>query len=80
MDAKPELEIDADDVSCSHGSTIGDLNAEALFYLRARGLPEQEARALLLRGFIDEAIDEIHVDEWRNYARAEAERWLNEQG
>ena len=46
MNAKPELEIHADDVKCSHGSTVGDLDADALFYLRARGLNETEARAL----------------------------------
>ena len=78
MDAKPELQIFADDVSCAHGCTVGDLNSEALFYLRSRGLDEAEARALLLRGFIDEVIDEMHVDEWRAYARDAAGEWLNE--
>ena len=76
MDAKPELEIHADDVTCSHGSAIGDLDADALFYLRARGLNEAEARALLIRAFIDDVLDEIHAPEWRDMCRAEVEEWL----
>ena len=51
IDAKPELEIYADDVKCAHGCTVGDLNRDELFYLRSRGLPENEARALLLSAF-----------------------------
>jgi len=56
---KPELEIHADDVKCSHGATVGRLDADALFFLRARGIPEAEARALLIQGFIGGALDEI---------------------
>ena len=59
VNAKPELEIYADDVKCSHGATSGRLDAEALFYLRSRGLPAGEARALLVRAFIASAIDLI---------------------
>jgi len=51
IDAKPELEIYADDVKCAHGCTVGDLNRDELFYLRSRGLTEQDARALLLSAF-----------------------------
>ncbi len=50
--AKPELEIFADDVKCAHGATVGELDAEQLFYLASRGLPPAEARALLLEGFV----------------------------
>ncbi len=50
--AKPELEIFADDVKCAHGATVGELDADELFYLGSRGLPPAEARALLLEGFI----------------------------
>jgi Fe-S cluster assembly protein SufD len=57
--AKPELEIYADDVKCSHGSTSGALDDTALFYLRSRGVPAAEARALLALAFLAEAIDEI---------------------
>ena len=57
--AKPELEIYADDVSCSHGSTSGAIDETALFYLRSRGVPVSEAQDLLVLAFLAEAIDEI---------------------
>jgi len=59
MDAKPELEIYADDVKCSHGSTTGQLDETALFYLRSRGIPEAKARNLLIQSFVAEALEEI---------------------
>lgn len=69
-DAKPELEIYADDVACGHGTAIGALDAEALFYLRARGIPENEARWLLVRAFLEDAIEgfadeAVHDALWR---------------
>jgi len=57
IDSKPELEIFADDVKCSHGATVGELDAEQLFYLRSRGIPEAEARAILVRAFLAEALE-----------------------
>ncbi len=57
--AKPELEIYADDVQCSHGSTTGAIDEDALFYLRARGIPKPDAQDLLVLAFLAEAIDEI---------------------
>lgn len=57
--AKPELEIFADDVKCAHGATIGELDANALFYLQSRGIPTAEAKALLLRAFIGRVFDGI---------------------
>jgi Fe-S cluster assembly protein SufD len=59
IDLKPELEILADDVQCAHGAAVGDLDAESLFYLRSRGIPEAEARALLMRAFIGDAVEQI---------------------
>ena len=59
IDLKPELEILADDVQCAHGAAVGDLDAESLFYLRSRGIPETEARALLMRAFIGDAVEQI---------------------
>ncbi|HSJ95749.1 MAG TPA: Fe-S cluster assembly protein SufD, partial [Myxococcota bacterium] len=56
VDSKPQLEIEADDVRCSHGSTIGQLEEDALFYLRARGLDAEAARALLVRAFVGEIL------------------------
>jgi Fe-S cluster assembly protein SufD len=76
MDAKPELEIYADDVKCSHGSTVGDLDENAMFYLRARGLNEAEARALLIEAFIAEMLGEIKTDEWRVIFQREIDGWL----
>jgi Fe-S cluster assembly protein SufD len=79
MDAKPELQIDADDVKCSHGSTMGELDDDALFYLRSRGLPDAAARALLIEAFVAEIMDDIHVQEWRDLCRSELEGYLREQ-
>lgn len=61
MDAKPELEIYADDVACAHGSAIGELDRDALFFLRARGLDEAAARHLLVAGFIEQVL--AHIDD-----------------
>jgi Fe-S cluster assembly protein SufD len=59
IDLKPELKILADDVKCAHGAAVGDLDPESLFYLRSRGLPEAEARALLMRALLEDAVAEI---------------------
>ena len=59
IDSKPQLEIYADDVKCSHGATVGELDADQLFYLRSRGVPEAEAHSLLVRAFLNEALDPI---------------------
>lgn len=59
IDTKPELEILADDVKCAHGASIGELDEAALFYLRARGIPTEEARRLLVEGFLAEAIGSV---------------------
>jgi Fe-S cluster assembly protein SufD len=58
MDTKPELEIYDEDVKCSHGATIGQLDENALFYLRSRGLPEKESREMLIKAFISEIVEE----------------------
>lgn len=78
-DAKPELEIFADDVICGHGTAIGALDDDALFYLRARGIPEDEARGLLVRAFLEDAMDgiageEVHDALWRHLDVALAPR------
>ena len=59
IDSKPQLEIYADDVKCSHGATVGELDAEQLFYLRSRGIDGPEARSMLVRAFLAEALDPI---------------------
>jgi Fe-S cluster assembly protein SufD len=75
-DNKPELEIFADDVTCGHGATTGALDESLLFYLRARGLPEKEAEALLIQAFVGEAIESIANDDLRELAISAAQRWL----
>ena len=75
-DNKPELEIFADDVQCGHGATSGALDEGLLFYLRARGLSEKEAQALLIQAFLGEAIEQIADDNLRDFVAAQAERWL----
>jgi len=70
-DLKPELEIFADDVKCAHGAAVGDLDAESLFYLRARGIPEAEARGLLLHAFLEDAVAEIVNTDQRELVRTE---------
>ena len=59
FDAKPELEIYADDVKCSHGSTSGNLDEEAIFYLMSRGLNYQQSRKLLINGFLLDVVEKI---------------------
>jgi Fe-S cluster assembly protein SufD len=79
IDVKPELEIHADDVKCSHGATVGRLDADALFFLRARGIPEAEARSLLIKGFIGGALDEIDHSPVREAFGVAAENWLQDR-
>src|SRR3954470_23560024 len=75
-DNKPELEIFADDVSCGHGATAGALDDSLLFYLKARGLPEKQAQALLIQAFVGEAIEQIADDDLREHVIGIAERRL----
>jgi Fe-S cluster assembly protein SufD len=79
-DNKPELEIFADDVTCGHGATTGALDESLLFYLRARGLSEKEAQALLIQAFVGEAIESIADDGLRELAISAAQRWLAARG
>ena len=79
-DNKPVLEIFADDVTCGHGATTGALDESLLFYLRARGLSEKEAQALLIQAFVGEAIESIANDALRELAISAAQRWLAARG
>jgi Fe-S cluster assembly protein SufD len=76
MHNKPELEIFADDVACGHGATCGSLNQDQLFYLRARGLPREDAEALLLEAFAAELADDIGHEALKAAFRAEIAHWL----
>jgi Fe-S cluster assembly protein SufD len=75
-DNKPELEIYADDVQCGHGATSGALDQDLLFYLKARGIPDEEAQALLIQAFIGEAVDGIEHAGLRDALMGEAAAWL----
>jgi Fe-S cluster assembly protein SufD len=79
IDTKPELEIFADDVKCSHGATVGELDAEQLFYLRSRGIPEAEARSMLVRAFLAEALDTVTNETARGVLDRAVEGWWERQ-
>ncbi|MDM1396982.1 Fe-S cluster assembly protein SufD [Myroides odoratimimus] len=64
--AKPQLEIFADDVKCSHGCTIGQLDDDAMFYMRQRGIPKKEAKALLMYAFTDEVMESVKIPELKS--------------
>jgi Fe-S cluster assembly protein SufD len=66
INSKPQLEIFADDVKCSHGCTIGQLDEEALFYMQSRGIPKKEARALLMYAFANNVLNSVKIPEIKN--------------
>ena len=74
--AKPELEIYADDVACSHGSTTGAIDEDMLFYLRARGVPMKKAQDLLVLAFLAEAVEEIEDESLRDHVTVRLQGWL----
>ncbi|MGL5888270.1 MAG: SufD family Fe-S cluster assembly protein, partial [Bacteroidia bacterium] len=67
INTKPQLEIYADDVKCSHGTSTGRMDDDALFYLRARGIGEESARKLLVRAFAEEVVNAVPHEELREY-------------
>ena len=80
VNSKPELEIYANDVKCSHGSTTGQLDEDAVFYLRARGLSEKSARSLITQAFIAEVVDKVEQKEVRDFIQnklVELHDWTN---
>jgi Fe-S cluster assembly protein SufD len=80
VNSKPELEIYANDVKCSHGSTTGQLDEDAVFYLRARGLSEKSARSLITQAFITEVVDKVEQIEVRDFIQnklVELHDWTN---
>ena len=77
IDAKPELKIYADDVKCSHGATAGDLDHDALFYLRARGISEETARHMLIEAFLTDTINEIAAEGLCPALMASVGHWLS---
>ncbi|CAO3359692.1 Fe-S cluster assembly protein SufD [Azospirillum melinis] len=79
IDSKPELEIHADDVKCSHGCTAGELDDDALFYLRARGIDRDTAQGLLIGAFLSESLEEIAEESIRDAFQGIVAGWLEEQ-
>ena len=77
---KPELEIFADDVVCGHGATVGALDEDQLFYLRARGIPLREAQAMLLEAFADEAVEAVSIEAVKDEMTARVGQWLRQHG
>ena len=75
--SKPELEIYADDVKCSHGSSSTSLNQDELFYLMARGIPEQQAKKLIVQGFLSEVVEKITDVSFKNYFLHKTESMLS---
>ena len=69
FDAKPELEIYADDVKCSHGSTSGNLDENSIFYLMSRGLSYKQSKKLLVDGFLNDAIEKITNQDVKKYIK-----------
>ena len=77
IDTRPELEIYADDVKCSHGATAGELDADALFYLMSRGITPDAARRILIEAFVGEALSEIRLSQVAEDFSAHIRNWLN---
>lgn len=77
MDTKPELEIYADDVKCSHGSTTGQLDEDPLFYMQARGIPEAQARQMLIQAFLAEVIEKVPNEMQAELCRSIITEWLD---
>ena len=77
IDAKPQLEIYADDVQCAHGFTAGELDEEALFYLRSRGISDVMARSMLVEGFLTEVIDAGVEEEFRDIFIDKVSEWMD---
>ncbi len=80
IDSKPQLEIYADDVKCSHGATVGALDADSLFYLRARGIPLPQARAMLVEAFLHEAVETVTDETLRAALTRAVDSWWQRQG
>jgi Fe-S cluster assembly protein SufD len=78
MNAKPELEIYADDVQCAHGATIGELSEQSIFYMRSRGIDEKAARSLLIAAFLDEVVERVPHDVAREALQTLVSGWFGE--
>ena len=80
IDSKPQLEIYADDVKCSHGATVGELDAEQIFFLRSRGIPEPQAKQMLVEAFLTEAVESVADETIRQALSHGVAGWWKRQG
>ena len=76
IDTKPQLEIYNDDVKCTHGATIGQMDEEAIFYLQSRGIPKKEAKTIMVKGFTGESFSNMSLDPLRKYLEGYADQWF----
>jgi Fe-S cluster assembly protein SufD len=80
IDSKPQLEIYADDVKCSHGATVGELDADQIFFLRSRGIPLEQAKAILVEAFLTEAVEAVADEHIREALSRAVTGWWQRQG
>ena len=78
MNSNPQLVIDADDVKCSHGSSTGEIDPDALFYLRSRGINEKTAKSMLIHGFISEILDTVDNHDLKNFIKGNFDKWIED--
>jgi len=78
IDTKPQLEIFADDVKCTHGATVGELDSDALFYLQSRGIDKKDATLMLTRAFAAEVTQEIEIESLKLYVQSKVAAALDE--
>ena len=79
MNSNPQLDIYADDVKCSHGSTTGQIDEDALFYFQSRGISKNEAFILLVSGFVAEVMEEIKFAPIKSYINQKTNLWITSQ-
>ena len=79
-DAKPELEIYADDVACSHGATVGEIDDNHLFYLMSRGISQDDARQMLIEAFLSDVLDDVEDERLKPPVVDAVSHWLNDLG
>jgi Fe-S cluster assembly protein SufD len=79
IDTKPQLEIYADDVKCTHGATIGQIDEDAIFYLRSRGISREASRDIILNAFTNQTLDSMNVESVRNYCSALVAQWFSDR-
>ena len=78
MNSNPRLVINADDVKCSHGSSTGEIDQDALFYLRSRGIDDKTAKSILIHGFISEIFESLENPKIVNIIKSDFDKWIED--